>query len=132
MKPPLLVVAAIITEGDKVLLVKRAREPFKNCWSFIGGIGGFERSANPEEVVKMEVQGDIGCDFEPTFFNYSYQEHPAPSIVLHFYGVIQGIPTPYLPYVSEYKWVPIEDALTLPLAFAHNDILKKFWQQTRK
>lgn len=132
MKPPLLVVAAIITDGNKVLLVKRVREPFQGCWGFIGGIGGFEHSSDPEEVVKMEVEGDIGCDFQPTFFTYNYEEGKTPSVVLYFHGCVRGLPTPNFTYVSEYKWVPIEEAMKLRLAFSHNDILTKFWQHIRK
>ena len=34
MEQPLLVTAAIIVDGDKVLLIKRANEPFKGVLEF--------------------------------------------------------------------------------------------------
>ena len=131
MKAPLLVVAAIITNQNKVLLVKRAREPFKGYWSFIGGTGGFEHTSNPEEVVKIEVKGDIDCDFLPTFLKYNYEEYDRynlKSVVLYFHGLIRGNPRINQEYVSEYKWVPLEEAVNLKLGFKHQKILRTFSQ----
>lgn len=126
MKPPLLVTAAIIINQKKVLLVKRARNPFKGYWSFIGGCGAFEHTSNPEEVVKKEVYDDIRCLFYPTFWGYSYQELDIKSVVLYFYGNISGNLIINPEYVSDYKWILIEEAVNLELAFDHQDILKKF------
>ena len=131
MKPPLLVVAAIITDKNKVLLVKRAREPFKGHWSFIGGVGAFEHTANSEEAVKMEVEGDIRCTFYPQFLGYNYEEYKEydlKSVVLYFYGSIRGDPIMDPKYVSEWKWVSFEEALDLELAFGHHKMLGKFLQ----
>ncbi len=133
MKQPLLVTAAIIADQNNVLLVKRAREPFKGYWSFIGGIGGFEHSSDPEEVVKMEVKGDIQCLFHPIFFGYSYyNSSDIKSIVLYFYGSITGTPIINPRYVSEYKWFSMEEAVNLELAFDHQAILKRFLQNLKK
>lgn len=137
MKPPLLVTAAIITDQNKVLLVKRAREPFKGFWSFIGGVGAFEHAADPEEAVKMEVAGDIGCTFYPLFFGYNYEEHKndeeskqfdLKSVVLYFYGNIKGDPVIDPRYVSEWKWASFKEAIKLELAFEHQKMLRKFLQ----
>lgn len=133
MKQPLLVTAAIIVDKNQVLLVKRAREPFKGYWSFIGGMGGFEHSSNPQEVVKMEVQGDIQCLFHPTFFWYShYNSRDINSVVLYFYGGITGNPIINPKYVLEYKWFSMEEAVKLELAFDHQAILMKFLQHLTK
>lgn len=128
MKQPLLVTAAIVINQKKVLLVKRARDPFKGYWSFIGGCGAFEHTSNPEEVVKKEVYGDIRCLFYPTFFRYSYEELGIKSVVLYFYGNISGNLVINPKYVSDYKWMPIKEAVNVELAFNHQDILRKFLQ----
>lgn len=134
MKQPLLVTAAIITEKNKVLLVKRVREPFKDYWCFIGGCGGFERTSDPVEAVKDEVKGEIHCDFKPHFFSYSFQkfeELEINSVVLYFYGTIIGNPKINKEYASKYKWVTLEEAANLNLGFDHQKILRNF-AQTQK
>jgi ADP-ribose pyrophosphatase YjhB (NUDIX family) len=70
MSVPLLVTAALIVDNGKILLVKRAREPFKDYWGFVSGCGAFEYHSNPSDAVKKEVQCDLSCDFSPTFFTY--------------------------------------------------------------
>ncbi len=129
MNRPLLVVTAIILDNNKVLLVKRAREPFKGYWSFIGGVGEFEQSSDPQEVVKKEVVGEINCVFSPVFFTYSYNdfsEYDLKSVNLFFYGEIEGTIKINPQTVLEYKWVPVEEAVTLNLGFDHSQILRKF------
>jgi len=128
-QPLLLVVAAIITQGDKVLLIKRAREPFKGFWSFVGGIGGFEQTGDPEEVVKLEVQGDLGCAFRGTFWGYRYEHFPEyqlSSVVLYFHGSISGDIQINPTYVSECRWIPLPEAVNFKLGFGHHQILKDF------
>lgn len=129
MKPPLLVTGAIIINLDKVLLVKRAREPFKGYWSLIGGVGAFEETSDPQEAIKMEVYGDIKCVFNPQFFKYkaeTYSEFDLRTVVLYFYGNIKSSPLINQEYVLEYKWVPLPEAVKMKLGFDHQDILNEF------
>jgi len=126
MKQPLFVTAAIITDDDKILLIKRAREPFKDCWAFIGGSGSFEKHNDPIDAVKNEVAGDINCKFEPKFFKYNCATFEVPTITLFFHGKIEGTPKITPKYVTEYRWFTIKEAKELKLAFDHNGILKEF------
>ena len=125
----LLVTSAIIVHEDKILLVRRAREPFKDYWSFIGGIGAFDQTNDPLEAVKIEVLGDINCDFHPTFFTYNFDTFKAPTITLFFYGTITGTVKAQSKYVSEFKWFNIKEAASMQLGFDHNKILDKFLEE---
>lgn len=124
---PLLVTTAVIYEKDKLLLVKRAREPFKGYWSFIGGCGAFAYHSNPKDAVKREVKCDLSCDFEPKFLTYNYEDfYGKPSVVLYFTGRISGTPTINQKYVSEYQWFSVEEVQQLELGYDHQRILLKY------
>ena len=127
MTPPLLVTAAVIHDGDKILLIKRAREPFKGYWSFVGGCGAFEYHSNPAEAVQQEVKGDLSCEFKPTFLTYNYENFEGkPSVVLYFIGKINGRPIINPKYVSEYRGFSVEEAKNLELGFDHKKILMEY------
>ncbi|MEA3430244.1 MAG: hypothetical protein U9R08_03145 [Nanoarchaeota archaeon] len=130
MNQPLLVTAAIIEKNQKLLLIKRAREPFKDYWCFIGGCGAFKTTSNPIEAVKIEVLADINCNFKPNFFRYNQDKFEVPTITLFFYGSIEKTPVITPKYVSEYRWFDKKDILKLNLGFDHklilNEYLKRF------
>ncbi len=126
MNQPLLVTAAIIEEDQKFLLIKRAREPFKDYWCFIGGCGAFEETSDPKEAVKFEVMGDINCKFNPKFFIYNQEMFEVPTLTLFFYGKIEGTPVIIPKYVSEYKWFDKFEIKKLDLGFDHKVILNKY------
>lgn len=126
MKQIQLATLALITNTERSLLVRRAREPFKDYWAFVSGIGAFEYTSDPREAVKMEVKCDIGCDFSPSFFNYFFQEPSAevniPTIIFAFYGNVRGIPKLNSKYVSDYRWFSSREIKKMKLAFIHNEI----------
>ena len=130
MKQPLLVTAAIVEKDQKLLLIKRAREPFKDYWCFIGGCGAFRKTPNPEEAVKLEVLADINCKFNPNFLTYHQETFEVPSLTLFFYGKIEGTPRINPQNVSEYKWFDKKEIRKLDLGFEHklilNEYLKRF------
>lgn len=126
MNAPLLVTAAMIINKNKILLVKRAREPYKGFWSFVGGCGAFEDVSDPVDAVKIEVKCDLNCEFEPAFFKYSYTIFKIPAITLFFYGTIKGTPKITPKYVLECKWFDLNEAINMKLGFDHNEILSDF------
>jgi ADP-ribose pyrophosphatase YjhB (NUDIX family) len=60
---PILGVGAIIIEGGRVLLVKRAREPLKGWWSLPGGV--LETGERLRDGVRREVREETGLVVEP-------------------------------------------------------------------
>ena len=57
---PVLGVGAIILDGDRVLLVQRARHPHKGLWSIPGG--GLELGETIENGVRREVLEETGLE----------------------------------------------------------------------
>ena len=129
-KRPLLGVGAVVLRGDKVLLVCRAQEPCKGEWTFPGGLvelgetlrqaavretyeetGVRIRAGEVLEVVDSLVKGS-GARLR---FHYSIVD-----VVCRY---ISGSPRPG-DDVSEVAWVPIKQALKMPLAGVTAKVLR--------
>ncbi|MFH1376301.1 MAG: NUDIX hydrolase [Candidatus Woesearchaeota archaeon] len=126
----LLVTSAIIKKDNKILLVKRAKNPYKGYWSFPGGTGAFKVLHDPKDAVSAEVKGDLQCPFKGDFFTYSYNFFEHPTITMFFIGTIAGEPKIDKTYSLDYKWITPEEALKIDLAFDHVSILKKYIKQS--
>jgi len=59
---PIVGVGAVIFDGDRVLLVKRAHEPLKGDWSLPGG--AVDVGETLEQAVAREVKEETGLDVE--------------------------------------------------------------------
>jgi len=57
-KTPLVGVGAVVPDGNRVLLVRRAYEPGQGLWSVPGGL--VEVGETVEEAVKREVEEETG------------------------------------------------------------------------
>jgi ADP-ribose pyrophosphatase YjhB (NUDIX family) len=57
---PIVGVAGIVLDGDRVLLVKRGREPLKGIWSLPGG--GLELGETLREGVQRELREEVGLN----------------------------------------------------------------------
>jgi mutator protein MutT len=56
-------VGGVILDGDRVLLVKRANEPFQGWWSIPGGI--VETGELLRDAVRREIREETGLEVEP-------------------------------------------------------------------
>jgi|SRR5438105_14143422 len=59
---PIVGVGAIVLDGDRVLLVKRAHEPLKGEWSLPGG--AVDVGETLEEAIRREVREETCLDVE--------------------------------------------------------------------
>ena len=57
---PVVGVGAIITDGDRVLLVRRGREPSKGLWSIPGGM--LELGESLVDGIRREVREEVGLE----------------------------------------------------------------------
>jgi 8-oxo-dGTP diphosphatase len=57
---PVVGVGAVVIDGDRVLLIRRAHEPLKGQWSMPGG--GVELGETLEAAVAREVREETGLD----------------------------------------------------------------------
>ncbi len=128
-------VAAIITPDDErldlILLTKRNVPPFKGQWCLPGGhIDDYETA---EKAVVREVKEETGLLFrEPVFlhfFNELFPEYHFHAVALAFYGKGIGSAELMPDEVEQISWVPLHEALALPLAFNHNQIVQLYAQQ---
>jgi 8-oxo-dGTP diphosphatase len=62
-KVPMLTVDAVIFKGSRVLLVKRAIDPYRGCWGIPGGF--LNRDETLEECLKREVKEETGLSVSP-------------------------------------------------------------------
>jgi 8-oxo-dGTP diphosphatase len=53
----------VILDGDRVLLVKRANDPFQGWWSIPGGI--VETGELLRDAVRREIREETGLEVEP-------------------------------------------------------------------
>jgi ADP-ribose pyrophosphatase YjhB (NUDIX family) len=59
---PIVSVGAVVLDGDRVLLIKRAHEPLKGAWSLPGGV--VELGETLREALAREVLEETGLEVE--------------------------------------------------------------------
>jgi mutator protein MutT len=59
---PIVGVGAVVLDGERVLLVRRGREPLKGLWSIPGG--AVEVGETREEALSREVREETGLEIE--------------------------------------------------------------------
>lgn len=120
-------VGAIIKKEGKVLLVKRNHEPFKGYWCLPGGHIDFGETA--EQAVIREVKEETGLTITPRFLNYRDEIYPDINWhgeALIFHGEAEGNENIDGKEIIGIKWVDINKALNMKLAFEHEKILQTY------
>ncbi len=135
-RSPEATVGAIITKQDagteSILLALRNTEPYKNYWSLPGG------HIDPYETVKQavirEVKEEVGLDIEPEFLFYFDEiipEREIHAVVQVFHARANGQVAVSPDEILAARWVSIDEALSMPLAFLHGEIIRQFQKQTK-
>jgi 8-oxo-dGTP diphosphatase len=60
---PIVGVGAVVLDGDRVLLVRRANEPLKGQWSLPGG--AVDVGETLRDAIRREVREETGLEVEP-------------------------------------------------------------------
>lgn len=130
---PLPVIAAIIRQGNEVLLCQRKEGALAGKWEFPGG--KIENGETPEECLVREIDEELGIEIEVGDIYqavHSHYEHGDFLIIAYMATHVAGEVS--LRVHSDYAWVEIEKLEAYDLADANIPIaqsLKEECQSTR-
>lgn len=129
--------SAVIYQNDKLLLVKRAKDPSFGKWDFAGGF--VEPNEHPEEAVKREILEEIGVEAEiqelfgmygPT--EYFFQGKRRYNGDLYYLATVKSLDLKADDDVADFKWfsldeLPSNDEIAFPAQLQLiADIKKRF------
>lgn len=134
---PRVGVGGLITDGDRILVVKRENEPGKGLWSIPGGL--LEVGETVQEGVKREIREETGLDVEVVELldvvdNITCDE--VGRVCFHYVlvdflcRVTQGELTPDTD-VKETQWIRIGDLEGIPTTRTLMRLLKKMGERGR-
>jgi 8-oxo-dGTP diphosphatase len=124
-------VTAVIAKGtDRTtfLLTRRNVMPFKGAWCLPGG--HIDPGETARAAVIREVAEETGLVFaDPQYLCYSdeiFPEFNFYAVALAFYGTASGTISLTPDEVQESGWFSLEEALSMPLAFNHAEIVRSY------
>jgi 8-oxo-dGTP diphosphatase len=117
---------ALILRKDKILLIKRAAEPFKGFWALPGGYVEWDETT--EEAVQREVEEEVGLSVTSLKFIGLYsnpKRHPKQCIDLAYAVETEG-EVKAGDDAADYEWKSIQNLPDLALDHRHiiDDYLK--------
>jgi len=122
-KYPLIVTAAVIRDGDKVLIAQRQGGPLAGKWEFPGG--KLEPGEGPEECLVRELREELGIEAAvKDIFAVVYHEYDFGPILLLAYACALSGPCA-MPQNAGVRWAGREDLCALDFAPADRLIVKK-------
>lgn len=123
------VTGVVFPEGGDlrtVLLTRRNVQPFQGYWCLPGG--HIDDGETVKNAVRREIREETGLGFEPEnfigFFDEIFPEHHFHAVVLAFSGPGSGTLRHQPEEVTDIAWVPLDQALSMQLAFNHNLVLQ--------
>ncbi|MGH7451214.1 MAG: NUDIX hydrolase [bacterium] len=124
-------VGAVMIKSGKVLLIRRANEPFKNHWDFPGGF--LEAGEKPKEGLQREIAEElqIGVKIIRVLGIYPDTYGPEGDATLNIYylcKISRGEITPNQIEIAAAKWFDL-DELPLKLAFGHVELVMEDWKK---
>jgi 8-oxo-dGTP diphosphatase len=109
---------ALVTAGNRVLLVKERREDGSSFWTLPGG--GVETGETLTRCVRREIAEEIQCDSTVgralTTCSYRHTTAPVVTVYTVFAADVEANPTPNLSEgIVDYAWTPPGDLPTTTL-----------------
>lgn len=123
---PKPVVSIILEKGGKILMLQRAKEPFKNYWVLPGGFINYKETA--EEAIKREVKEETGLTIAISGIVGVYRIDNDPRgmhIDIIFYATTGGNPRLSM---EDKKWNFFsQEALPQHIAYKHRDAVNDWY-----
>ncbi len=131
---PIVAVAAVIIEANRVLVIKRAKEPSKGKWSIPGGM--VELGETVREALKREAKEECGIEIEvlelvQVVDNIIYDESSRVKYHYILIGFLAGYETGRLKSasdISDAKWVERDELNDLDLTIGARKVIEKAWR----
>lgn len=127
---PVPTVDAIMQKGSKVLMVRRKKEPFKNCLALPGGF--VNEGETVEDAARREVMEETSLEIEPIEILGVYS-NPARDPRMHtltvvFVAIITGGNERASDDAAGLEWIELADAEKMKgrIAFDHAKILADY------
>ena len=125
-KNPALTVDTIIIEDNKVILIKRLNNPFKDHWAIPGGF--VEYGEKVEDAAVREAKEETGLDIELTklvgVYSNPDRDPRGHTVTVAFLSKIIGGTLKSDSDAKDAKFIDISELKNMKLAFDHNEILK--------
>ena len=129
MASHLLVVAALLRDGDRVCLSqRRADQSFPLCWEFPGG--KIEAGESPEVALKREVGEELGCEVQVRgIVDVVFYPYEAFDLYMLLYECQLTAGSPLAVQVNDVRWVPIHEIMSLALPPADIPLVQRLQQR---
>jgi 8-oxo-dGTP diphosphatase len=130
---PSVMVGAIVERNDKLLLVKRKKDPFKGFLSFPGG--KVDLGEKVEDAIKRELREETNLDVEPTdilgVYSDPSRDPRGHRISITFIARIISGEAKAAEDAESAEWLLVNDQRDV--GFDHNKILKNYqqWRKTK-
>ena len=124
----LLVTAAIIQKGEKLLITQRlASGHLPNKWEFPGG--KVEEGEEPESALKREIMEELGFEIEVgDIAAVITQKEENRNIILLYYYCYPLAGSPRALDCQDYRWVKVNELQDFDFAPADAKMAKKLWK----
>jgi 8-oxo-dGTP diphosphatase len=123
----------VIEDGDRVLLARRAHEPFQGRWDIPGGF--LEEGEHPLDGLKRELLEETGLDVEPLDFlgawmdRYGHDSTAEATLNLYWTARVAGGEPEAADDVSELRWFGADELPPLAeLAFENVPLVLAAWR----
>lgn len=118
------VVAAVIKDGDKIFVTRRASGDFENMWEFPGG--KIEEGEGREEALKREIQEELELDINILEFLTTVEyDYPKFHLIMHCYICEITGGELNLNVHSDAKWIEVNEIDTLVWVPADIDVVER-------
>lgn len=124
------VIFTVHNDALKVLLVKRADQPFINNWALPGGFVDVELDKNTDATAIRKLKDKTGVTpqylEQLSTFSGKSRDPRGFSVTLAYYALVpyQEVAA-HIASVEDVKWVNVNDVSKLNIAFDHHDIINK-------
>lgn len=125
-KPAPVCCVICLNSSNEVLFIKRGKEPFRDKWSLISGIGYAKKKLTPEQGVHDEVMWDVAA--QPFKIEYLFTVSGDDSEIKVFKAEVEPQDVaPREPDVLDTQWCTLNEVSKLgELGFEHSEILQRF------